>query len=257
MSLFRKFVRHMAKSKHFPALPMAVNECCVTLCSCRFFFAFHVFHLARRVKFYISFSLCFFLSFFQDKIWVPVEPVRLHYSTPDRFPHYYSEVRGQKTGTHTNAEQNKMTYDYTSKGFSNIFYTTAQYLRAAFGARNKVYPANETTRRFYSEDSDAYSENWRTMNASMVEHGVERPPNYQDIKDERLNMADAVCMKGVDKADLTFKDGEMIAVVGKNGAGKSTLLYLLCGEFACGCGQVKERSSMSSEQRNVVYSNRL
>lgn len=196
-----------------------------------------------QVQSYISFSLSFFPLFFQDKIWIPVEPVRLHYSTPDRFQHYYSEVRRQKTGRYTNAEENKMTHDYTSKG-CNIFYSTAEYVRAAIGARNKVYPANDTARRFYSEDSDVYSGDWRTTNASNVELGVGRPLNYQDVRDERLNMADAVCKKGVDNADLTFKDGEMIAVLGKSGAGKTTLLHLLCGEFACGCGQVKERFSV-------------
>ena len=47
--------------------------------------------------------------------------------------------------------------------------------------------------------------------------------------------ADAPTLKHI---DLTFKNGEKIAIVGENGAGKTTLIKLLCGLYAPTDGRI-------------------
>ncbi|XP_068751696.1 uncharacterized protein [Montipora capricornis] len=172
----------------------------------------------------------------ETSAWIPVEPVSLQYSAPDCSQHFRSE---KITRRFANLEDSKI-----SRGYETLFYGTVQYLRKALGISNKVYPANKTTSQFndpgytkvYSEKRDLESQ--RTVSGSRVERSSESLlGDLRDIEVEALDVPNEITTQDIYNANLTFKDGELVAVVGKNGAGKTTLLQLLCGELTCGCGK--------------------
>ena len=77
-----------------------------------------------------------------------------------------------------------------------------------------------------------------TVSGSRVERSSESVLDLRDIKVEGLDVPNEITTEDIYNANFTFKDGELVAVVGKNGAGKTTLLQLLCGQLTCGCGKV-------------------
>ena len=145
----------------------------------------------------------------------------------------------------------KLTHDYAAKGYNAIFYRTVQYLRMAFGANSKNHHEKRLHDQFDSEKANLYpdvekgnSENKENMKAvHQVENYLREETDDRDTNGEIFNKSRNFFTHGIHNATLRFKQGELVAVVGKRRAGKTSLLELLSGRLICGCGEVRRHET--------------
>lgn len=180
------------------------------------------------------------------------ELIDLRYSTPDCSKHFQflcddEEVGKNNTKKHPGMKEEKLTHDYTAKGYNAIFYRTVQYLRIAFEANIKKHwekrlpdQFNSERDNFYPDAEKGHSRSKENTNAAhQVGHGLREEPNDQDKNGEIFNRSRDFWTHGIHNADLKFIQGELVAVVGKRRAGKTSLLQFLSGRLVCGCEEVR------------------
>lgn len=102
-----------------------------------------------------------------------------------------------------------------------------QYLRLLFGQRRRN---DEKENMDHHADQVEYLQ--RKEKSSIANHP--RNGNDEDIEMMRKKF----CVRWIHSATLSFKQGELISVVGKPGAGKTTLLKILSGRLMSGCDHV-------------------
>lgn len=163
----------------------------------------------------------------------PGEPLTLLYSSPEVPQHFgiHSCDNLQGTTQENNEERSsriegQLSDVCTAKGYNAIFYRTVQYLRLVFPQKRRN---NEMKNIDLHADQVEHHERKETSSIADPRQG-----NDQGIEDNRNKL----CVRGIRDTTLSFKQGELIAIVGKHGAGKTTLLKILSGRLICWCEQV-------------------
>lgn len=181
-------------------------------------------------------------------VWKPDEQIDLRYSTPDCSKHFQflcddKEVDENNTKKHPGMKEEQLTHDCTAKGYNAIFYRTVQYIRMAFEANIKNHWEKRLHNQFDSERGNFYPDaekgHSRCKENMNGVHGLRAVSNDQDKNGEIFNRSRDFCTHGIHNANLKFKQGELVAVVGKRRAGKTSLLQFLSGRLVCGCGEVR------------------
>lgn len=152
-------------------------------------------------------------------------------------------MKQNNTNKRPSLEGEQLAHDYTAKGYNAMFYRTVQYLRMAFRANTESRGDKETHSQLNLKKSDFHtkqdhSEKFKeNVNAVHLEKSVKGSSN--DQKGMKFNISRDCPTRGIHNAKLSFKQGELVAIVGKHRAGKTTSLKLLSGRLVCGCGQVR------------------
>ena len=160
------------------------------------------------------------------------EAMRLLYSSqedPKRHQSYNDVQETAKDSAEEHSRRNedqRLSDDYTAKGYNTIFYRTVRYLRLVFRLKDYVDDVEKIKTQADRVESEERNENY---NISHPKQGID-----QDVKDIRR----AIYARGIHNVTLSFKQGELIAIVGKQGAGKTTLLKILSGRLVCRCNKV-------------------
>ncbi|KAL9959064.1 hypothetical protein ACROYT_G036145 [Oculina patagonica] len=167
----------------------------------------------------------------QVSTYEPNEPITLLYSSPEVSKHSRScdklpETAQENIKDHPSSNNGRLSDDFTAKGYNAIFYRTVQYLRLVFGQRRRN---NDEIENIDSHaDQLKHQQRKEKFSIANPENG-----NDEDVEIKRNEF----CLRWIHSATLSFKQGELISVVGKPGAGKTTLLKILSGRLMCGCNQ--------------------
>ena len=162
-------------------------------------------------------------AFFQMSTCEPGDEITLLYSS-QQVPEHFCIRENSKE--HLTNNEGGLSDDHSAKGYNAIFYRTVQYLCMVFQQKRRD---NEMKNTGLHSDQVEHQQHEDNSNNANLRHG-----NVQEVESKIGDF----CVRGTHDATMSFKQGELIAIVGKHGAGKTTLLKILSGRLMCGCKQV-------------------